>query len=187
MLPFGFNLSVIILLWSACFFMFEDLKQSFSNIFKNKWSYVLFGFLILHGVLSLFSDNRTEALSEMERKLSFLAFPILLFCNDNLSHHIKKIVMAFISGCVSALLICLLRAFYLFAFEGINAFFYDDFNYFMHPSYFAMYLTFVLMIIILFGKQWLGHISNYYLKAGLSLQHRFNQEIKDAKGTEQYQ
>lgn len=167
MLPFGFNLSIIILLWSLCFFMFEDLKQSFSNVFKSKWTYILFGFLVLHGVLSLFSVNKTEALSEMERKLSFLAFPVLLFCNGNFAPHIKKIIMAFIAGCVSALVICLLRAIYLYVFFGINAFFYDHFNYFMHPSYFAMYLTFVLMLIILFGKQWLGHISNYYLKAGL--------------------
>lgn len=167
MLPFGYNLSVIILLWVACFFMFEDLKQSLSNVIKNKWSYVFFGFLVLHGVLSLFSENKAEALSQLERKLSFLTFPVLLFCNDNISNHIKKIMMAFISGCVSALVICLLRAVYLFFFDGINAFFYDGFNYFMHPSYFAMYLTFVLMIIILFGKQWLGHISNYYLKTGL--------------------
>lgn len=74
--------------------------------------------------------------------------------------------MAFIAGCFSALAICLLRAVYLYIFEGTNAFFYGDFNYFMHPSYFAMYLTFVLLVIILFGKKWLGHISHYYFKIG---------------------
>lgn len=167
MLPFGYNLSIIILLWSACFFLFDNVKESFITVFKNKWSYILLGFLILHGVLCLFSENKTEAVSEMERKLSFLAFPILIFCNHHLFPHIKKIIMAFVAGCISALTICLLRAVYLYVFEGTNAFFYGDFNYFMHPSYFAMYLTFVLLVLILFGKEWLGHISKYYLKIGV--------------------
>jgi O-antigen ligase len=159
-MPFGYNLSIIIVLWSICFFAFEDLKIGFSNVFKNKWSYVLIGFFVLHAVGYFFSENKTEALSNIERKLSFLGFPILVFCNRNLVPKVKQIILAFISGCIVALLLCLLRAVYLYIVEDINAFFYGDFNYFMHPSYFAMYLTFSQLVIILFGREWFSHWSN---------------------------
>lgn len=165
--PFGLNLSIIIALWSICFFLFEDLKEGFANIFKNKWSYVLLAFFALHTVAYFFSDNKTEALTVIERKLSFLAFPLLIFCSTNFAATIKKIIIAFIAGCLLATLICLVRAIYLYLAEGVNAFFYDDFNYFMHPSYFAMYLTFAQLIIIVFGKEWLGNEPNLNLKTGL--------------------
>jgi len=156
-MPFGYNLSILIVLWSVCFFAFEDLKTGFVNVFKNKWSYVLIGFFFLHAIGYFFSENKTEALSIIERKLSFLGFPILIFCNQNLVSKVKSIILAFISGCIVALTLCLLRAVYLYFVDDVNAFFYGDFNYFMHPSYFAMYLTFSQLVLILFGRQWFSH------------------------------
>lgn len=166
-LPFGYNLSIIIVLWSICFFAFEDLKSSFINVFKNKWSYVLIGFFFLHAIGYFFSENKAEALSNIERKLSFLGFPILIFCNRNLVSKVKNIILAFISGCIVALMLCLLRAIYLYVIEDVNAFFYGDFNYFMHPSYFAMYLTFSQLIIILFCKEWFSHWRNLNYKVAV--------------------
>lgn len=167
LLSTGYNLNSILLVWGICFFLFEDVKQSFKNVLNNKWSYVFFAFLILYVILSLFSENKKDAVFETERKLIFLAFPILLFSSHKLALHYKKIFLAFIAGCVVTLVLCLLRATFLYFSEGINAFFYSDFNYFMHPSYFAMYLTFALFIFILFGKQWLGHIKHYFVKIGI--------------------
>lgn len=163
-MPFGYNLSILIVLWSVCFFAFEDLKQGLANVFKNKWSYVLIGFFVLHAMGYFFSENKAEALSIIERKLSFIGFPILIFCNRRLESKLISIIKAFILGCVVALGICLLRAVYLYFTEGVNAFFYGDFNYFMHPSYFAMYLTFSQLVLILFGRQWFNHWTNLNLK-----------------------
>lgn len=166
-MPFGYNLSILIVLWSVCFFAFEDLKTGFVNVFRNKWSYVLIGFFFLHAIGYFFSENKTEALSIIERKLSFLGFPILIFCNQNLVSKVKSIILAFISGCIAALTLCLLRAVYLYFVEDMNAFFYGDFNYFMHPSYFAMYLTFSQLVIILFGRQWFSHWTNLNSKLAI--------------------
>ena len=166
-MPFGYNLSIIIVLWSLCFFAFEDLKQGFRNVFKNKWTYVLLGFFFLHAFGYFFSENKAEALSIIERKLSFLGFPILLFCNRSFEDKAVRIVKSFMLGNIIALLICVFRALYLYFSEGINAFFYGEFNYFMHPSYFAMYLTFVQLMLILFGRQWFSHWSNLNIKLGM--------------------
>lgn len=165
-LPFGINYAVFILIWSICFFLFDDVKNSFNSIFNNKWSFIVIGFFLLHVVGYFFSENKSEALSAIEIKLCFLAFPILFF-GSHFSHtHIKKIVISFVSGCMLVSFLCIFRACYLYFFEDTNAFFYSDFSYFIHPSYMAMYLVFALLIVMLFYKNWLAHLHLLNIKLG---------------------
>ncbi|MCD6019413.1 MAG: hypothetical protein K0S53_2534 [Bacteroidetes bacterium] len=165
-LPFGINYSIFILLWSFCFFAFDNVKLGMRKVFQNKWSYVLLGFFLLHAVGYFFSTDKTGALNAIEIKLSFLAFPILIFASDYNEIQVKKIVISFVSGCVLACLIYLFRAFYLYFFEDFNAFFYTEFSYFLHPSYFAMYLVFSLLMIMLFYPKWLSHLAYLNVKIG---------------------
>ena len=158
-LPFGINYAIFILVWTICFFAFDDLGLKFKKAFKNKWSFILLGFFLIHTVTYFFSSNKTEALSAIEIKLSFLAFPILIFASNYSEIQIRKIVISFVSGCLIVSFICIFKAFYSYIFNDINAFFYSDFSFFMHPSYFAMYLIFSLLIIILFYKTWLAHLA----------------------------
>lgn len=165
-LPFGINYAVFILIWSICFFLFDDVKNSFNSIFNNKWSFIVIGFFLLHSVGYFYSENKSEALSAIEIKLCFLAFPILFF-GSHFSHtHIKKIVISFVSGCMLVSFLCIFRACYLYFFEDTNAFFYSDFSYFIHPSYMAMYLVFALLIVMLFYKNWLAHLHLLIIKLG---------------------
>lgn len=165
-LPFGINYAVFILIWSICFFLFDDVKNSFNSIFNNKWSFIVIGFFLLHSVGYFYSENKSEALSAIEIKLCFLAFPILFF-GSHFSHtHIKKIVISFVSGCMLVSFLCIFRACYLYFFEDTNAFFYSDFSYFIHPSYMAMYLVFALLIVMLFYKNWLAHLHLLNIKLG---------------------
>lgn len=113
-----------------------------------------------------FSDNKQEALVSIEGKLSFFAFSLLLFCIDYEPLKVKKIVTAFVTGCFLATAFCLFRAFGLYVLDQVNAFFYSDFSYFLHPSYFAMYLLLAQLIVILFYKEWLSHIKNLDYKIG---------------------
>ena len=165
-LPFGINYAVFILIWSICFFLFDDVKNSFKSIFNNKWSFIVIGFFLLHSVGYFYSENKSEALSAIEIKLCFLAFPILFF-GSHFSHtHVKKIVISFVSGCMLVSFLCIFRACYLYFFEDTNAFFYSDFSYFIHPSYMAMYLVFALLIVMLFYKNWLAHLHLLNIKLG---------------------
>jgi O-antigen ligase len=165
-LPFGINYAVFILIWSICFFLFDDVKNSFNSILNNKWSFIVIGFFLLHSLGYFYSENKSEALSAIEIKLCFLAFPILFF-GSHFSHtHVKKIVISFVSGCMLVSFLCIFRACYLYFFEDTNAFFYSDFSYFIHPSYMAMYLVFALLIVMLFYKNWLAHLHLLNIKLG---------------------
>ena len=165
-LPFGINYAIFILIWSICFFAFDDVKSGIQRMLSNKWMYLLLAFFIIHAVGYFFSVNKDGALNAIEIKLSFLAFPILIGASNYNELQIKKIVISFISGCVLVSVIDIFRAFYLYFFQDFNAFFYSEFSYFMHPSYFAMYLILAQLIILLFYPKWLAHLSHVNIKIG---------------------
>ena len=165
-LPFGINYAIFILIWSVCFFAFDDVKAGIERMLGNKWAYVLLAFFLIHALGYFFSVNKSGALNAIEIKLSFLAFPILIGASHYNELQIKKIVTSFVSGCVLVSIIDIFRAFYLYLFQDFNAFFYTEFSYFMHPSYFAMYLIFAQLIILLFYPKWLSHLSHLNIKIG---------------------
>jgi O-antigen ligase len=166
LLPFGINYAIFIIIWVVCFFAFDDVKKGLQRMNQNKWSYVLLLFFFLHVLGYFFSINKADALNAIEIKLSFFAFPILI-CSSNYNEiQIKKIIISFVSGCVLVSVINIFRACFLYFFQDFNAFFYSEFSYFMHPSYFAMYLIFAQLIIILFYPKWLSHLSNLNVKIG---------------------
>lgn len=165
-LPFGINYAIFIIVWTVCFFAFDDVKVGMKRMLQNKWTYVLLTFFLIHAFGYFFSVNKEGALSAIEIKLSFLAFPILIGASNYNELQIKKIVISFVSGCVLVSVIDVFRAFYLYFFQDFNAFFYTEFSYFMHPSYFAMYLIFAQLIILLFYPKWLSHLSNVTIKIG---------------------
>ena len=165
-LPFGINYAIFILAWTICFFVFDDLSNSIKRVLKNKMTYVLWGFFLIHVIGYFFSNDKSDALNAIEIKLSFLAFPILIFSSSYHAFNIKKIVIAFVSGCILACIFDLFRAAYLFYFQGVNSFFYSEFSYFMHPSYFAMYLIFAQLITLLFYPKWLVHLTDLKFKMG---------------------
>lgn len=166
LLPFGINYAPIFIAWTACYLFLGEPSRGFKKVFRYFWSYVLLGFFFLHVAGYWFSDNRHEALVSIEGKMSFFAFPLLLFCIDYEALKVKKIVTAFVSGCFISVMICLFRAAGLYVLNDVNSFFYSDFSYFLHPSYLAMYLTLAQLIVMLFYKHWLSHIKNLDAKIG---------------------
>jgi len=153
-LPFGsLTLSVIILLWTFTSLLNIDVQQLKAG-FLNRNLWLMYGFFFLTVISALMSSNRTEALSGIEVKLSFLAFPYLLFCFNWPVDMIKRCLASFVSGCFFACLYLIARA-TMFAFNGQpEYFFYTLFSDFIHASYFAMYLILAIAIILLFYKHW---------------------------------
>ena len=166
LLPFGINYAIFIIMWAVCFFAFDDVKKGLQRMTQNTWSYVLLLFFFIHVLSYFFSINKTDALNAIEIKLSFFAFPVLIYSSNYNDIQIKKIIISFVSGCVLVSVINIFRACFLYFFQDFNAFFYSEFSYFMHPSYFAMYLIFAQLIIILFYPKWLSHLSNLNIKIG---------------------
>lgn len=166
LLPFGINYAIFIIIWLLAFLAFDQTKMALKVAFKNKWLYPFLLFFLLHSITYFISANKHDALNAIEIKLSFLAFPILIFSSNYDEVKLKKIMISFVSGCFLVSVFYLFRAFFLHFFENTNAFFYTDFTYFMHPSYFAMYLVFAQLMVMLFYKDWLGHLTNLNFKIG---------------------
>jgi O-antigen ligase len=166
LLPFGINYAIFIIIWAVCFFAFDFVRKGMQRMNNNKWSYVLLLFFFVHLLSYFFSSNKMDALNAIEIKLSFFAFPVLIYSSNYNEMQIKKIIISFVSGCVLVSVINIFRACFLYFFQDFNAFFYSEFSYFMHPSYFAMYLVFAQLIIILFYPKWLSHLTNLNVKIG---------------------
>lgn len=121
---------------------------------KNKWFLVLVSFLVLHIISAIISDNTKEAATAIEIKLSFLAFPYFFFLFKISEYTIKKMATAFVSGCMFALIVCLIRATWLNISTGENYFYYNRFSYFMHVGYFSMYMLFGIILLFLIYPIW---------------------------------
>jgi O-antigen ligase len=121
---------------------------------------------MIHVAGYFFADNKAEALTAIEIKLCFLAFPLLIYSSSYENLQVKKVFISFVSGSVLVCLFYLFRAGFLYFFNDVNAFYYTEFSFFMHPGYFSMYLVFAQLIVIMFYPAWLRHLSNLNVKIG---------------------
>jgi len=105
-------------------------------------------FFLLHAVFIINSEDVSEALHDLEVKLSLLIFPII-FALKNFWYRQKKdlILKAFLAGNVLACVVCFVRAVYRHLILHQTHFSYSEYSYFHHTSYFSMYLLFSLLII----------------------------------------
>lgn len=155
LLPLSFPIPLIIALWIIAFFSFNtNIKDIAKKVFQNKWLYVYWSFFWLHTLGYFFSNNKTEALTGIETKLTFFILPFLVFGVEYKLDEFKKIKKAFVLSSLFLLLFCVLRAIYLLITQKAYFFFYSDFTFFIHPSYFAMYLLFSIMILLIEGNLW---------------------------------
>lgn len=160
-LPFGsLLLSGMIVLWTfTSFFVLK--KDQFIKGLKNPWFLLLSGFLFLTAFSAIFSSNRSEALFNIENKLSFILFPYLIFCFKWKPQILKKCVTSFVSGNFFACLFLICRAFYYYLQGNTDAFFYNQFSYFVHPSSFSMYLILAVCLAAIYYPRWFGEVKMY--------------------------
>lgn len=153
-MPFGNTLSspVIGLWFISSLFCVKDLFVK-SNL-KNKWFIALLSFFVLIVLSNYLFFNVKDPFSAIEVKLSFLFFPFLFFLFQMRGDVSKRIIMAFVSGCMFAGALCLGRAFFYFINGDSSHFYYSGFSFFMHSSYFAMYLNLAFIFVALFYFKW---------------------------------
>lgn len=167
LIPFGINSGLVVFIWLLSFLFFSHPKEilnKLSLLVQSKWFYVMAFFFLIHVLGLFYSENKHEAGTAIEIKLSFLAFPLLFFSHRFNVTQLLKVVTTFVSSCFLVCVSCLFRAFYLHYFEGIDAFYYSSFSYFLHPSYFSMYLLSSLCVVLLYYKSWLPHLKNISAK-----------------------
>lgn len=111
-------------------------------------------FFIATVISGIFSLNSQEALTAIEVKLSFILLPFLFYCYSWPIEIIRRCLIAFVSGNFIASVLLIGRS-VTYALNGQpEYFFYTNFSYFLHASYFAMYLCLSLVIITLYYPTW---------------------------------
>ena len=166
-LPFGsLFLSAIVSLWTlSSFFNWRNLQLRSGFGTKHSWAMPLFFVLTL--LSAFWSHNGREASTAIEVKLGFLVFPYLLFGFKWPVEILKRCWVAFVSGCFFACLYLIVRASWYASNGQPDYFYYTLFSDFIHASYFAMYLTTAIAIVILYYPLWFAQqTSHLYLAYG---------------------
>lgn len=150
----GVNLTGFVII-SLVFVFILSLLFSRDGVSKNVsgMGVLLFiSFYFIH-LLGLFkTDNYSEAFFELQKKLSILIFPVVLYYSPRLSYReIKTVVLTFVISSTLVCLFCFCTAAYHFFINGdASYFFYQDFSGIvgMHAAYLSMYLSFSVVILL---------------------------------------
>lgn len=140
---------LLLALWALTFFISKLSRSYFDHLIKNKTGLLGISFFLL-SVLSLtYTDNWSSGTFDVESKLSFIIFPLVLSSSVYYYSHliIKRIFLSFISGLIISSIYCLSVGFYrIIALDAPFQYLtYTDLSVFMHPSYFSMYLSMGLL------------------------------------------
>jgi O-antigen ligase len=158
LLPFGSILdrqllSLVIVFWGLSAFLninAEDIKRGL----RNHNFLLMIVFFVLTCVSAAASHNTREGATSIEYKLGFLFIPYFFFCFTWPVAILKRCMVSFVSGCLFAALILIVRAFYFYLHGRPEYFFYTSFSYFIHASYFSMYLQLALSIVYIYYPVW---------------------------------
>lgn len=128
------------------------ITSLFYNRFTNIKNYkiLLFAALFFIYLIGLsYSDFPEIGFKDIVEKLSLFIFPLtILISNINFKKKLKSILYSFILGCLFSALIGLINSFIGFYNTGdTSLFFYHKVSFFLHPSYYAMYICFSLLIL----------------------------------------
>jgi len=129
------------------FYSPQDSKKTFNGIL------ILFISLYVIHLLGLFkTDNYDEAGFELQKKVSILLFPVLLFFSPGLAvKEVRTVMLSFVLSCLLIGSFCLLVAtYYLFSFGDSSLFFYHGLSTIvgMHATYLSMYFCFSVSILL---------------------------------------
>ena len=119
----------------------------------NGWAFVLYGVFTVFLLSGVWNEwNHQTALSEVETKISYLAFPLLfLFTSNSILHSLRRFQWALVSGCVFFALICHVHAVFGFLETGLwEEFVYGRLAWTFHPTYLGFF--YLLSMVFLAGE-----------------------------------
>jgi len=157
-IPFGNKIiPPLIAVWGIAWIFEGNFRQRFNDVYYYRFPFFLItSFYIWHIIGLFYSENMDDALFEIEVKFSFLLFPIL-FIGVNSLYRINRVKLfkVFILGNAAAGIFCIIKSLYFiyihYGFGSAEVFriymFYTRVSVFLHPSYFAMYIVFSLVLI----------------------------------------
>jgi O-antigen ligase len=152
LLPFEFNnlaltsiciVAFIIIRMAGAVSLWEGIKANIRIILGLSALY----FMYLIGIT--YTGNMELGLFSLQVKLSMILFPVFLISRKTSQDERNRILLSFILGCLLSALLCLLSSCYDWYSANDPHFFYERFSIFLHPGYFAMYLNFAVLALLL--------------------------------------
>lgn len=114
---------------------------------KKLFLFVLF--YLVHVIGMSYTSDWQYGLQDLETKLSFLIFPVILPGLVGNGKGWRLIRPAFVAGTVFAVILCLGNACYLYLNDRDPAhFFYVSYSFLLHPTYFSMYLNLSILFLM---------------------------------------
>ncbi|MBK8291880.1 MAG: O-antigen ligase family protein [Flammeovirgaceae bacterium] len=167
-MPFGVALKLnnllAILLFAHSLSSPLSLSQGFKKLFLP-----LCLLYVLYIIGLFYASNFNQAFFDLEKKITFLLFPLALARSSNLNgKYFSKILNGFLIGCLAASIICLFVAVWRYKLSlNSDVFFYYELTDIiaMHPIYLAMYICLATFIFI---SNWLKRVKHFsFLKNSL--------------------
>lgn len=151
-LPFPILLnSYLIFLFFICWLLSGQWKVKTDSFLKNRYAFLMIGFYLIHIAGFFYSTNSADGLMDLEKKMSFLVFPIVFFSGFPFSDRfVFKVLHCFVASCFVASLICILYASYQWMGGDSSYFFYHKLGQILdfHAVYFSMYIGFALLFLV---------------------------------------
>ncbi|MCA4895448.1 MAG: O-antigen ligase family protein [Cytophagales bacterium] len=151
-LPFPILLnSYLIFLFFICWLLSGQWKVKTDSFLKNRYAFLMVGFYLIHIAGFFYSTNSADGLMDLEKKMSFLVFPIVFFSGFPFSDRfVFKVLHCFVASCFVASLICILYASYQWMGGDSSYFFYHKLGQILdfHAVYFSMYIGFALLFLV---------------------------------------
>jgi len=146
------SMPILIILYIINWLLLQITTLKF-KYFKTNIKNILFlsSLFLLYLASMLYTSNIKNGWFDIEIKLSLFILPFFILTAPQLSaKKIESIFKAFLLGSFITLLINSIHSLMLYNETGaLNSFVYKEFAYGFHPTYFAMYLNFA--VIVLFG------------------------------------
>lgn len=161
----------LIFFWLLTWILEGNFKTKLAQNGFSAPHFLLIAFFALHFVTLIYSDNPENGLSLIERRLSFVIFPVVFAATNRLYAQQEKILMSFALGNLLAALLCFSNAFFQIArsfstrpdweFSTRVAYYfsYSHFSEFIHQAYFGVFLAFSVVVLFryrqnaVFGKK----------------------------------
>jgi len=127
----------------------KGLKQDVKIAFSNIQTKIFLIFYLIHVIGTFYSTNLSYALFDLQIKIPFLIFPLLLTNSLNDLKMARKVKTFFIAACIIASALCFLLASISFSkSHNLFDFFYIDYSKFLHVTYFSIYLNLCILLLI---------------------------------------
>lgn len=165
-IPIAFNLTSLSIILLALSWVLQVKKEFFTRFLERKALWLWLAFFLLHVAGYFYSTDKAQALFDLQTKLSFLLLPFIIGAGPELrADKLQMVFTAFVAGCCSGAVFCLLRSIYIyFTAHSTDQFFYHtlvkDFD--ANAVYYSFYIFMALGMLLLY--KWTNILSSNRLR-----------------------